>query len=106
MSQDQATPRPWKLEGDKMSVSNINNEGVCDCYFGVPANTYVEGKYEANARLIVKAVNCHDELVEALEIALGYAEIQNSEYDGQDKSISKDIELIKQALAKAESEDV
>lgn len=53
------TPTPWREE--QTAIIGGDNDMVCDTgYFLVPKN-------KANIGLIVRAVNCHDELVAALE---------------------------------------
>lgn len=74
---DKATARPWKViqtkcgqhdgEGDLVEIIGCDNEIVAD-----NQEFYPEAITEANAELIVKAVNSHDALVEALELASGY----------------------------------
>lgn len=54
------TPTPWILDADNIQlIRNDKKEAVCTMF------AYPER--EANARLIVKAVNNHDRLVETLE---------------------------------------
>ena len=72
------TALPWDRDGYNLSsvlaitnvsaLGNRNYQHICDCNFGQ------EGKLEyaeinmANAAFIVKCVNSHDKLVEALKI--------------------------------------
>jgi hypothetical protein len=69
-----ATRRPWiitreheesypNITGDRRG-SSTHNPYIC--YFSHPHYLTNEA-FEANALLIVKAVNCHDELVEAVK---------------------------------------
>jgi len=58
-----ATPRPWAVNHTRVESRDehgVANDGwiVADCKYGPDG--------EANAELIVCAVNCHDELVEFL----------------------------------------
>ena len=53
-----------------------------------------------NAEFIVKAVNCHEELVEALKEALKELHSYHENYSTADKG--EIFTIIKQALAKAE----
>jgi hypothetical protein len=65
MEGDGATPRPWRKSGDV--VLGNNNEIVATC-----GNDFCETPYEkdkANAELIVRAVNAHEDLVKALKNA-------------------------------------
>lgn len=57
------------------------DETMVACVRGASPHTPQDGAYvpkrpeaEANAALIVRAVNCHDELVKALEIVVGWSE--------------------------------
>lgn len=63
-----ATPRPWSL-GENANGSPLilgaNLRGICPVISSHGLN-----ERQANAELIVRAVNCHDELVEACEFAL------------------------------------
>lgn len=64
------TPKPWKVftTPDGLKVVGIGSEdggGICDAGFGIWAWKEPEGL--ANAELIVRAVNCHDELLAALK---------------------------------------
>lgn len=60
MNTDKATPRPWNIESyyaiwaDKVPIAQMISHGK------------TEEATKANAALIVKAVNLHDELVKAL----------------------------------------
>jgi hypothetical protein len=73
---DYATPRPWKItdtDGDLyISAPNVT---IADCTSwsantGQP-NCPESDESHANAELIVRAVNSHDALVEALEKSVG-----------------------------------
>ncbi len=64
------TATPWKVfttpDGFKLvGIGSQEGEGILDCGFGVWAWDDAEGV--ANANLVVKAVNAHDALVNALE---------------------------------------
>lgn len=80
---DKAASRPWKIEGAEITDGNIVI-GLCT-------------SNEANMELIIKSVNLHDELVEALRVgidrlkALDYPEGDESGY----------IHIMEQAVAKA-----
>lgn len=113
-TKDQATQRPWELEhthtemyGTKpikkgwyimhrnkpFEVDRDDFEMVISLN-GFKYNGSHE-KLEANARLIVKAVNCHDELVEALQLVLRCIEAGEDFYCNEPNR-----RMIKQALAK------
>lgn len=88
------TPTPWTFKQDpKTGDCGITAVGV-----GILAETYAEirraheyatGESHANAAHIVKCVNMHDELVEALEIAETY------------RMTKEDRIIIEEALKKA-----
>ena len=60
MREDKATPRPWQSLGDGSLIA------ITDEYGHTIARLPREGCQIANAELIVRAVNNHDVLVEAL----------------------------------------
>jgi hypothetical protein len=66
-----ATPRPWAINEDRLHeiVFDPGGDGIpiAEC-FGLPD----DGETEANAALIVRAVNSHEALVEACEAADDY----------------------------------
>lgn len=87
-SKDKATPRPWAIEkvkgfDKKLVYCKINGANVY--------KSSVAGTDEANAELIVRAVNAHQDLVEALKMLV-------RRYDFQDD----DQAQAEQAIAKAE----
>jgi hypothetical protein len=66
-----ATPRPWKapfIDENDADVISITDEdqmfGICVCR---EYSCESKEQMKANAELIVRAVNCHDELVQALK---------------------------------------
>ena len=67
----EATPRPWEWHKGTFWIRSSANAIVAETGIDVrPADVddrILEEQAEANAALIVKAVNLHDELVEALE---------------------------------------
>ncbi len=67
MSDEQATPRPWAIDARTDTSIRSAERGVCTT--GGPYSTLEDDSHAinaANARLIVRAVNSHDKLVEAL----------------------------------------
>ena len=80
---DKATKRPWIVsrpvsvtrdydeEGHYIRSTAIDGWPVCA---NTGENDLDRAEQLANAQLIVKAVNCHDELVEALKMILEYDE--------------------------------
>lgn len=93
MIKDQATPRPWHT-GRGLLVPDW-------CIYDKENNLVLsfeeteEGK--ANARLIVKVVNCHDELVGALKNTI---ELLKFVSDGS-KTMKDDIAYYEQVLVRA-----
>lgn len=67
---DNATKRPWRHTGTSCSKLNFCSRWITGPDLsGQPAIAVGETatEAEANANLIVKAVNCHDKLLEALK---------------------------------------
>lgn len=65
MTKDQATKRPWENNiKDFICANDKDNTPICRM-FSETGSLYPNS--EANARLIVKAVNCQDELMKALQ---------------------------------------
>lgn len=118
---DNATKRPWKLilpmveeEGEETDEGGMVGVIMGD-RIDSPGNYTVGNEIrldedcclgdnevaEANARLIVKAVNCHDELVAALKIANSMLAVSTWKYS-EDASLFLDgYKVIEQALSKA-----
>jgi hypothetical protein len=65
----EATRRPWKV--DDRGVVRAKNGGLGICAFPPWANQY-QAERDANAALIVRAVNAFAPMVEALSLALRY----------------------------------
>lgn len=104
---NQSTPRPWHYTGTSVSALNfcarwINGPDL----LGQPAIAVGETamEAEANADLIVKAVNLHDELVEALEFSRLIVNSYRADNKGTGlwtESDENDYKKIEQALSKA-----
>ena len=63
---DVSTPRPWKIHKGDTVLGGPNNVGIlCDYEYGIDRETAI-----ANAALIVRAVNAHDDLVIAAKDAV------------------------------------
>lgn len=92
----QATKRPWIVSDNKFEITEIDNDSIICAtdFIDIPKKIY-----KANARLIVKAVNCHDELVEALK-----GVVRAIEYLNGTTKHSILYNNAKQALSKTESE--
>lgn len=62
------TPLPWSLdERDPALAIGPDGKPVADCVIFNPRQARPIAEAEANAALIVRAVNAHEELVAALE---------------------------------------
>ena len=96
---DKSTPRPWTLdvemdgdEGYSIAIPEIGRM-LHDTEWASPEDW---GRDLANVRMIVRAVNCHDELVAALY------KCRDHLYSKQDMDRCR--ELVKAALLKAEAQ--
>lgn len=74
MKKTNHTPTPWSYQSDDSQLIR-NSKGDVICEVELPMNRErgydtCNAEQEANAEFIVKAVNCHDELVEALKMLL------------------------------------
>lgn len=58
-----ATPRPWHIDKDFPIITDNKGSGIADCNYCAAKSDEINC---ANAELIVRAVNCHDELVKVL----------------------------------------
>jgi len=105
----EATERPWKFTVKDLSsllvsvpIHTPKGQMILSCS-GLPA----KGEMQANAKLIVKAVNNFDELVECLKGLLANSEV---DYEHQrvfvrEMPSAEAIYKSMQLLAKIESED-
>ena len=66
----EATARPWKISEDGNDIEAIYGPNPEDV-FGI-CTMYADESADANAELIVRAVNNHYQLVEALKLAAKY----------------------------------
>lgn len=82
--QDRATPRPWEVNGGT-TVSNAGGTPLAKCLDGAGRTNPDMAK--ANAALIVKAVNEHSALREALANALNTIKALDENYDERDSYI-------------------
>lgn len=90
---NQATPRPWKSIG--RDIETVTGDPVASTY-GLN-----DSEEKANAKIIVKAVNCHDELVEALNGMIQHFQ----DVDEYTKPHAyKRFQMAKLALSKAQEE--
>ena len=93
------TPTPWRLDTrwSRLIVQGPNNEDIASV-FGTRSD---EGK--ACAAFIVRAVNCHEELVAALEVAehCVWALEETQRAVGHDHICTKELDQVRTALAHA-----
>ncbi len=102
MKTDKATTRPWKL-GDITQVTDIeDSSGELVCSVESAKNIHEES---ANAELIVRAVNCHDELIKRFESLIEDQENylrritdqDDGDYYTKKSELEKDRKLLKRA---------
>jgi hypothetical protein len=106
MSDATHSPLPWSLEKRPRArvpllIEDADGDLVADCE---GADTISGDQCEANARLVVRAVNCHGELLAWAEYSL--ASLQQDLRDAgsntaKAKRISREIERIGGVIAKA-----
>ncbi len=99
------TKTPWTIRTIKAGTSGITGEQYYD-HILEPLNALIErnsAEQSANAKFIVKAVNSHEKLVKALQIALKeIKELQEEQPDALTISgLTEDF--IEQALKESES---
>lgn len=95
---DKATPRPWKIEARQTIVSGNDLTTIGHC--GKSGGFYTE-KDTANASLIVKAVNNHDALLEAVKKAL-HVHIDYVRESGDDSQEANEYqEMLSNVIAQA-----
>lgn len=108
-TQDKATPRPWKCRPRRSrhrAYWIVADDGLKELYVALVETRL--GREKPDAELIVRAVNAHDELVEALRIARGYVKATHGTLAGvmgPENLISPDLAKIDAALAKAEGRE-
>jgi hypothetical protein len=97
------TPGPWgQADSRRGIVLCPDNEWLADCEF-----RDADGEDEANAAFVVKSVNCHDELVQALEEAERFMAYFSGETAGVfigPGMPSRCLDNIRAAIAKAKQE--
>jgi len=103
-SQDTGTKRPWSISTEKQAMYRrmIMQGDSCVAVTSISPDNFrgisiAEG--EANARLIVKAVNCHDELVEALKAIVDDIEENHLKTYSRGDLLYKAQQALKQAEA-------
>lgn len=97
LKKDPANKRIWKITNP-----DTDNKHVTEVWADIrdSENSIIETMYIDQAVKAVQAVNCHDELVEALKGLISYLE---ENYDHNELIMNK-CDIYKQALSKAESE--
>lgn len=104
----EATPRPWQIknEHDFTIIGNIDGPdgGHNDFHYDTICEINTDGvDYDANAELIVRAVNAHDDVVESLKTALIICDLFNEQAEGRvSNAFMVSWKKIESALAKAE----
>lgn len=95
------TLTPWMLERNFKEVINGDDGSVsCRC----PNRSDHARNWEANAALIVCAVNAHQALVEALKSSEGWLEVCASLVRKQERvHVKKSLDAVRAALKLAES---
>jgi hypothetical protein len=85
---DNATPRPWSIQDGKICGGPLTKSGLFPSFI---AETTSLPNSKANASLIVRAVNSHDELVQMAKEMLRYMQQQEvwGDYERWKKTISK-----------------
>ena len=94
---------PWKA-----SLAFVNNEPnryvITDGGWG--SETIAQAWQEDDARRIVKSVNMHEELLEALAIALPYIEDALYSDDFKSGTVKLDIEKVRALIEKADAKNL
>ena len=92
------SPLPWEACGGV--VRDAEGIGVCTC------DWLVKDRAGSNAALIVRAVNCHEELLDALQelIPLARAAMHDARRDGAEYDIDGELVYARAAIRKARGE--
>lgn len=85
MSQSKATPRPWRHTPTDESGFYITTENMDVVAYCQRGHIDLISENQANAELIARAVNCHDELVKAVENLLAIFENEDPDCEPSDK---------------------
>ena len=91
MSETKHSALPWRVETDRTEESVVASDGVivAECGVSSQAPAHALAIYKANAAFIVKAANCHDELVAALQGVLRVANRQTTEFHAARAAIAR-----------------
>lgn len=90
---DRHTPTPWENDGEVIIAPHKNYASIAST---IDDPQIDEQKQKTNFAFIVQAVNCHDELVEALDMAI--RALRDNDID---TSMAGEFEILTDALAKA-----
>jgi len=99
---DNHTPTPWTFDEVWALIMGPDNVEVCAIHSGQSMHTKRVNRNVArdNAALILRAVNCHADLVRGCQTALAYLADPRSKFkENRDAA----VEIIREALKKAES---
>lgn len=96
------TPTPWDMTGDSKAIVSFYDNHLHEIAKMIGQTEYGWSK-KANAAFIVRAVNAHDALVEALGIALGDL-LYLTESPGNRPRFKETIDQISTALKLATGE--
>lgn len=93
------TPLPWCVSSSFI-ICDAEAHILANClHTGIPALDVPFDARIANAAFIVKACNCHDELITALNVCKSY--LRHSSDSGKAHTLALDV--VSMALAKAEA---
>lgn len=106
------TATPWTVEDERGTMRSLSGGGRFllrsknDGSFGVFVGFGEDGvttdeEDAANAALIVRAVNCHADLLAALEVAEGWIDAHALYSDRDDQYV---LDLVRAAIEKAQAE--
>lgn len=96
------TATPWKYEAGTKTIRSVKENywlATMDSWDGAVDN-------EANAELIITAVNSHDALVDALTLALPYVESALEDKGYKPGVVDRMTKTIRAALALAEGKEL
>lgn len=100
----QHTPTPWRYQGELSNGKIMQHIYTAEGKYGHPASC----EKEVDAAFIVRAVNAHAELLEALKTAYGFFKVEADRPDEEGRTVAPDsvvrmvLRKMNQAIAKAE----
>lgn len=103
------TPVPWQMwaEGNSVDIYERRSFGKGKFIASVPFQNPIDASADepgANAQFIVKAVNNHERLLEALTLALPYVEMAIEDQVYKAGAVDRMVKKIKDAIKLAEGE--